>query len=630
MATSQQARTPFSERIAALPARPGVYLFRNAREQVIYVGKAASLRSRVRSYFGSPRSMEPKTRRLAELIADFEYILTPTVQDALLLEATLVKRHQPLFNVRLKDDKHYPYLKIDVQNEWPRVYITRRVEQDGARYFGPYASASSVRTTLDLVNKLFPWRSCTKAITGADPRPCLDYYIQRCIAPCSGYCTKGEYDEVIRQTIMFLEGRTDEVVRDLRRRMAEASASMDYEGAAVVRDQLAAVESVLERQMTATTRRDESDVFGLARKDGRACVQVFFVRGTKVAGGDRFILEGAEDETDGRVLHSFLQQFYGSATAVPRRVVLPDEPEDAPLLSDWLASRRPGVADGRTRAFEMLVPQRGERRRLVRMAAENAAEALEAAEQKWLADGTRTREALRQLQDELGLPNPPARIECYDISNIQGTNNVASMVVFIDGRPRPAEYRRFKIRTVEGANDFASMSEVLTRRFRRAGEQLAAADGDAGADGDGEGWAALPDLVIIDGGKGQLSAALDAMRNCGVEFIATVGLAKKREEIFVKDMSEPILLPRDGQALYLVQRVRDEAHRFAVTYHRNLRAKSSVASGLDAVPGVGPKRKKALLRKFGSVKAIREAGIDDLASVEGMTRAAAERVKEHL
>ena len=529
--------------------------------------------------------------------------------------------------MRLKDDKHYPYLKVDIQNEWPRVYITRRVENDGARYFGPYASAGSVRTTLDVVNKLFPWRSCTKVITGTDPRPCLDYFIHRCIAPCTAYCTKEEYAEVIRQTILFLEGRAEEVLRGLRKQMAEASAAMDYEQAAILRDQTAAVEDVSERQMTATTRPDDADIFGLARQNERACVQVLFQRGTKIVGNDRFMLEGTEDEPDDAVLTSFLEQFYESPmTRVPRRIVVPSLPREADLLRDALASRRPPG-----RAFEILVLERGERKALVRMANDNAKEALEAERVKWLADTTKTSEALRQLQDELGLPEPPRRIECYDISNIQGTNSVASMVVFIDGRPASQQYRRFKIRTVAGANDFASMQEVLSRRFRRVAEaarpELVESGVTAGDAGD---WADLPDLVIVDGGKGQLSAALDAMRDCGAEFIPTVGLAKKREELFIKDEMEPIMLPRDSQSLYLVQRVRDEAHRFAIAYHRDLRSKSAIQSGLDAVPGVGPKRKKALLRKFGGVRAIREADVDAIASTPGMTRASAELVKEHL
>jgi len=609
---------------------------RNAGDQVIYVGKAANLRNRVRSYFGAPASLEGKTRVLSAAIADFEYVVTNTEQEALHLEAELVKRHQPLFNIRLKDDKHYPYLKVDLTDPWPRVYITRRVEKDGARYFGPYANAGSVRHTLDIVNKLFPWRSCTKQITGTDPRPCLDYYINRCIAPCTSYCSKEEYDEVIRQVILFLEGRTDEVVREVNRQMKAASDAMQYERAARLRDQLQAIERVTERQAVASTRPADEDIFGLARGDDDAVVQVLFVRGTRMVGVDSFTLDGARDESDPDVMASFVKQFYESATYVPRRVIVPGPLVEHALIESWLGERRG------TRV-ELLAPQRGEKRRLVEMAAANARETLDMARVKWLADTGKTRAALEVLQDELELPALPHRIECYDISNIQGTSSVGSMVVFIDGHARPQEYRRFRIKTVEGANDFASMAEVLRRRFSRAREQVlrdtgaSAPEIDAGgAASDGkrpqrdESFAALPDLVIIDGGKGQLSAVTDVMREMGVKGIPTVGLAKQHEEIYVQDVSEPVVLPRQSQALYLVQRVRDEAHRFAITYHRSVRARRSVQSALDTIPGVGPKRKKALLKKFGSVRGIREATTDEIAATVGFTAALAEKVKAGL
>jgi excinuclease ABC subunit C len=609
---------------------------RGADATVIYVGKAANLRTRVRSYFGSPSSMEGKTRALSESIADFEYVLTHTEQEALNLEAELVKRHQPFFNIRLKDDKHYPYLKVDLADPWPRVYITRRVEKDGARYFGPYANAGSVRRTLDLVNKLFPWRSCTKTITGTDPRPCLDYYINRCIAPCTSYCTKEEYDEVIRQVILFLEGRTDEVVRELRRQMQSESEAMQFERATRIRDQVQAVERVTERQAVASTKPADEDIFGLARGDDEAVVQVLFVRGIKMVGVDSFTLDGTKDEADGDVMASFVKQFYESATYVPKRVVVPVELPERALIESWLTDRR-GTN------VELLVPQRGEKRRLVEMATANARESLDMARVKWLADSGKTRTALEGLQEALDLPALPKRIECYDISNIQGTSSVGSMVVAIDGHPRPQEYRRFRIKTVEGANDFASMAEVLRRRFRRAREQvlraagaqdpnLAAAPGEDGARrrGDDESFATLPDLVIIDGGKGQLAAVLDVMREMGVKQIPAVGLAKQHEEIYVQDVSEPVVLPRTSQALYLVQRVRDEAHRFAITYHRGVRKKAGFQSALDTIPGVGPKRKKALLKKFGSVRGIRDAPVGEIASTVGFTAALAEKVKASL
>jgi excinuclease ABC subunit C len=646
-----------TERLKAVPTRPGVYIFRNDSGKVIYVGKAASLRGRMRSYFGSGSSMEPKVRVLRTEIADFEYVVTHTEQDALHLEATLVKRHQPFFNVRLKDDKHYPYLKVDLVDEYPRIYITRRVAKDGGRYFGPFANASSARKTLDITKKLFPWRSCTMTITGKEPRPCLEYYIHRCIAPCTAYCTKEEYDEVIRQTMLFLAGRTDEVVRDLEAQMGAAAEALDFERAANLRDQVRAIERVTEAQTVATTRPSDEDVFGLARDENDAAVQALFVRGTKLVATDHFRLDGAEGESDAEVLGSFLEQFYESATYVPKRVIVSTPVPDSELLASWLSERRGGKV-------EVLAPQRGEKRRLIQMAETNAREALAQAKARWIADASKTQTALQELQEALELPEPPRRIECYDISNIQGTSAVGSMIVFVDGHPRKQEYRRFKIKGIRGSNDFAMMAEVLRRRFRKPAN-LAPEERDGehptnGRQEDGvpsveasmasaertiddieaerrhrghrereQVWRTLPDLLIVDGGKGQIGAAVGVLREAELEPIVPVaGLAKRNEELFLKDEQDPVILPRTSQALYLVQRIRDEAHRFAVTYHRGVRSKKSITSALDSVPGVGPKKKKALLKKFGSVKGIREAPIDEIASTVGFTRSLAERVKE--
>ena len=617
--------TDLVAQVRALPEKPGVYLFRNARGEVIYVGKAANLRARVRSYFGSPHSLEGKTRNLVSNVTDFEYITTNTEQEALHLEATLVKRHQPFYNVRLKDDKHYPYLKVDVHEPWPRVFITRRVENDGARYFGPYASAGSVRTTLDLVKKLFPWRSCTKTITGTDPRPCLDYYIHRCIAPCTSYCAPEEYRAVIDQVILFLEGRTDAVVQQLTTQMKAAAENLEFERASRIRDQLGAVRKVTETQVTATTEAADVDVFGLAQDGNDAVVQVLFVRGTKMIGRDHFALAGTSEVAPGHVLSSFLKQFYESASQIPGLILLPHPTEEAPLLERWLSEKQ-------GRAVEMRVPARGEKRRLVAMADDNAGEALQMLRIKWLADRGKTSAALDEIQEALNLPALPHRIECYDISNTQGVNSVASMVVFSEGAPQTSEYRRFKIKTVKGPDDFASMAEVLRRRFRRLAEARSAepkADPSDAEEAE-HGWSAQPDLVLVDGGKGQLSTALDVLRDLGLPEIPVAGLAKREEELFVADMGEPILLDRRSQGLYLLQRVRDEAHRFAITYHRGLRKKSGMVSPLDRVPGVGPKRKKALLREFGSVKAIRDAETDEIAATAGMTRRLAEIIKARL
>ena len=642
--------------VHSLPERPGVYIMRDARGDVVYVGKATSLRNRVRSYFGSSRGLEPKVRALAEQVRVIEHVVTRNEAEALHLEATLVKRHQPIYNVRLKDDKHYPYLKVDVQHPWPRVTITRRVEADGARYFGPYASAGSVRRTLDVVKKLFPWRSCTKEITGTDPRPCLDYYIKRCIAPCTAFCTPEEYAEVINETILFLEGRSDEVLKHVIGDMERASDALDFERAARLRDQAEAIRRVTERQQMATTTPLDADVFALARQDDEACVQVFFVRGTVVADTDSFMLEGTQDASDAEVMGAFLAQFYESATYVPRLLLLPIEPTDREQIETMLREQR-------GRSVEVAVPVRGERRALVTSAEDNARESLRMHHVRWVADRDKTEAALSLLQDELDLPTRPNRIECYDISTIQGTNTVASMVVFRDGHPATSQYRRFRIKTVEGQDDFASMRDVLGRRFKRIAERRRrerVLEGDEATEGtptpeadleqlvdesfveetpDGaidapeeelSPWDEVPDLVIIDGGKGQLGAVLDVMRDLGLRDVPVCGLAKQQEEIFVADVADSIMLPRQSEALYMVQRIRDEAHRFAITYHRNLRGKAATQSILDSIPGVGPKRKRALIRKFGSVKAIREADVSEIASTVGFTQRLAETIKRSL
>ena len=636
----EQTRAQLQAQVAALPAKPGVYTFRDANDRVIYIGKAANLRSRVRSYFGSPRSLEGKTRVLASKIAQLEVVTTHTEQDALHLEATLVKRHQPFFNVRLKDDKHYPYLKIDVDAPWPRVTITRRVAKDGARYFGPYASAKSIRTTLDLTKKLFPWRSCDKEITGSDPRPCLEYYIRRCIAPCTSFCTPDEYQEVIDQTMLFLDGKSETVVKQLKTSMTDAADELNFERAAQLRDQITAVERVTETQLTADTSAAEIDVFGLSVDGDEAVVQVLFIRGQNMAGSDHFNLAGVKDESPGSVIASFLRQHYEGGLQPPRLVLIPDEVDDLELLQGWLSEKR-GLK------VEVRHPKRGDKRRLVTMATENASETLAMSRVRWMADRGRTDAALEELEEALSLPTPPKRIECYDISNTQGSNVVASMVVFLDGQPATSEYRRFRIKTVdtsEGPNDFASMAEVIQRRFKRLGEERRAErsrgfdvpdEPDASASNedeqtDSEGWGAIPDLVIVDGGKGQVSAAHDVMRNLAVDDIPLAGLAKREELLFQVDSSDPVRLDRRSQGLYLVQRIRDEAHRFAISYHRRLRARQTSQSTLDRIKGIGPRRKKALLRKFGSLQALREADVTDIAATPGMTQRLAEQLKTEL
>jgi excinuclease ABC subunit C len=676
-----------------LPLQPGVYIFKDAKGTPIYVGKASALRNRVRSYFASDAVADFKVSQIQERAADLEYIVTTTEAEALILENTLIKRHRPRFNVRLKDDKTYPYLKIDVREDWPRVYITRRMEEDGAKYFGPYASAYSVRRTLDLLNKLFPYRSCTKVITGTDPRPCLDFHIKRCLGPCIGAVSKEDYKHVIDQVVLFLEGKSDVIVKDIKKKMWEASEGLEYERAAFYRDQLDAIEKVNAEQKAVSTKLVDEDVIAIARAGNEAWAEVFFIRGGKLLGRDNFLLEGVQGESDSEVLAGFIKQFYASAPVVPPRILTQAEVSDAEAIASWLQGRREG------KSVQLIVPQRGEKKKLMDMVAENAVQGLEALRVKVLAAEDATQQALREIQEQLNLPQLPRRIECYDISNTQGTNSVASMVVFEDGQPKKAHYRRFKIKTVEGANDFASMQEVVRRRFRRSGamgraaQELAhdaeeAAEALAafreGEDGRGvspsgspvvglpegatsaslstktgsplrqtqqlggskgghplarpsssgrsdDSFISLPDLVLIDGGKGQLNAVAEVMRmELGLHHIPLASLAKQQEEVFLPETPESIMLPRTSPALYLVQRVRDEAHRFAITFHRDLRQKRGMASMMDMVPGIGPKRKKMLLKHFGSLDAIRNASLDDLAAAPGMTHKLAERVKEYI
>ena len=636
-----------------LPMQPGVYIFKDARGKPVYVGKAALLRNRVRSYFG-PDAVTPgaKAFQIAQRARDLDYIVTSTEAEALILENTLIKRHKPRYNVRLKDDKSYPYLKIDVREEWPRVYITRRMQDDGARYFGPYASASSVRKTLDLLNKLFPYRSCTKEITGTDPRPCLDFHIKRCLGPCIGAVSQDDYRDVIGQVAAFLEGRQAFVVRDVKKKMAAASDSMEYERAAFFRDQLAAITRVSAEQKVVTARAVDEDMIAIARAGNEAWAEVFFIRGGRLLERDNFLLDGTLGESDGEVLGGFIKQFYVNSPVVPPRILTQAPVADGEAITDWLRERREG------QSVRLIVPQRGERRKLLDLVAENALQGLEALRVKVLATDAATETALSELKEQLNLPSLPNRIECYDISNTQGTNSVASMVVFQDGKPLKDHYRRFRIKTVEGANDFASLQEVIRRRFRRSGALGNAARGlassqdaaeeaiaqfnesspvkaESGADGsrtkEDESFLSLPDLVLIDGGRGQLNAVAEVMRmELGLHDIPLASLAKQQEEIFLPEMPESIMLPRTSPALYLVQRARDEAHRFAITFHRGLRQKKGMESMLDAVPGIGPRRKRMLMRHFGSLDAIREASIDDLAAAPGMTARLAERVKEYV
>jgi len=606
-----------NQRLSSLPTKPGIYLMQDAEGHVIYVGKAINLRNRVRSYFHASTGQTPKVRRLVEHIADFEFIVTGSELEALILECNLIKRYRPRYNVRLKDDKRYPYIKISLQDDFPRIYTVRRMQNDGARYFGPYTSSKAVRQTMELLRKLFPYLTCKREITGQDKRPCLYYYIGRCAGPCIGAILRQEYRALIEQVILFLEGKQERIVSDVRREMREAAEALDFERAAARRDQVRALEKVIERQRIVSAAKSDQDVIAVAREDGQACVQTFFVRRGKLMGREYFVLTGTQDEEARQIMTSFVKQFYDEAAYVPSAILLQHSIDEAIVIEEWLRQKRGAKVTIR-------VPRRGKGRELVQMAAENAAETLAHLQAQWQADQARQVTALDELQKYLKLDKAPMRIECYDVSNIQGRAATGSMVVFVKGVPRKSDYRRFRIKSVGGPDDYAMLQEVLRRRLRRAAGKEQQPLSEQGA------WAVLPDLLVVDGGKGQLNAAREVMAELGAEHVPAIGLAKQHEEIFVPGRSEPILLPRDSEALYLLQRVRDEAHRFAIGYHRRLRQRIGLASQLDEIPGIGPKRRQALLKHFGSLEAIREASVEKLTAVKGMNRKAAERVKEQL
>jgi excinuclease ABC subunit C len=634
----------------SLPHKPGIYLMKDAQGTILYVGKAISLYNRVRSYFQESSDLSPKNRSMVAKVDDIEFLVVKNEVEALVLESNYIKQYRPKYNVLLRDDKNYPYIKVSLTEDFPRVYRVRSFQRDGNRYFGPYTNSGAVDSTLDLLNKLFAFRTCrydasawAPPRTGEPPagwkqkllpRPCTQYYIHRCIAPCVAYASREEYDVVIQQVILFLEGKHDEVVKNLQEQMQQAAEHLNFEEAARIRDRIKAVERILEKQRIIHTEgQDDQDVIALAGGEDETCAQVFFFRSGKLIGREFFILQGTRDSSPSEVMSSFLQQFYESSPHVPAEIVVEVDPDDGAVVQSWLREKRGG-------AVAITAPKRGEKLRLVEMVKQNAQEVLEQQRIKWLTDSQKTQLALEELQEALNLAAPPQRIECYDISNTQGTNSVGAMVVFEAGRPKSSEYRRFKIKTVEGPNDFASHQEMLRRRFRRQtskdgesdihreekeDENAVQTEQEASLEHD---WA-MPDLIIIDGGKGQLSAAMEVLQELHIE-IPTVGLAKEHEEIFIPGSPDPLILPRSSQGLYLVQRIRDEAHRFGITYHRKLRSERTFKSVLDEIPGIGPKRKQALMKHYGSVRAISAASIDELAALNGMTRDAAEKVKEYI
>jgi excinuclease ABC subunit C len=602
-------------KIDNLPDSPGCYLMKHQGE-IIYVGKAKNLKNRVRQYFQSSRNHTPKVQAMVDKVDDFEIVLVDGELEAFILECNLIKRHKPFYNILLKDDKHYPYIRIDLKQDFPKVELVRRQASDGARYFGPYMGATVVREMLDVVRTLFPIRTCNRVIRPDKPqRPCVHYEIGQCLAPCAGRVSPEDYKAQIQKVMEFLSGRDEPVMEDLNRQMREAALQMNYERAAVYRDRMRAVETVMQKQKAIIAGGGDQDVLATCPEGVDALVQLVVVRGGKMIGSEHFVLERAGDEPAGEVLESFLLQYYGADNPPPREILLAGELPESAAMAQLLSEIRGGKVVLRT-------PQRGEKHQMVELAQKNAADAAAKRRKRLSRSHERTIGALEELQSALGLETLPRRIEGYDISNTQGALSVGSMVVMIDGVSANKEYRRFRIKTVVGANDFASMHEIITRRFRH-GLQEREERRRIGLDPSGGKFSDMPDLILIDGGRGQLNAALAAMREQGGQ-VPMFGLAERIDEIVLPDRDEALLLDRRSEALHLVQRLRDEAHRFAITNHRALRTRQSIRSRLEEVPGVGPTRRKALLKHFQTVEKLREADVAALCQVPGMTRPVAE------
>ncbi len=657
---------PLAQTLSQIPDAPGVYMMMDKRADVLYIGKAVSLRNRVRSYFQDSAAHHIRTQAMVERVADVRTIVVTNEVEALILEANLIKRYQPPYNVRLRDDKRYPYLKV-TNESFPRVVFTRVVKDDGARYFGPYTNAHGLRELIDLVRLVFPLRTCPEPIDGRRRRPCLQYHIKRCLAPCVGYQSEEDYDKMIEEVVLFLEGKQESLLARLQGEMVHAAQGYNFETAARIRDRIVAVRRVTEEQKVVWRSRLDMDLIAVARAQGQACMQVFMVRGGKLIGQEHFILDGVHEQNDGELFSEFLKQFYtartagapdvpgssplanlrvardnqapvarktrrsrGSASAIPKEVLVQAVPGDVSVIESWLTEIK-GVR------VRVLVPQRGDRADYMRLVQKNAEQNLKAFLAHQEVQETAQARSLTELADALELPEPPHRIECYDISNIQGTNPVSSMVVFVEGRSKKSEYRKFKIQYDKGPNDFAMMQETLRRRLRylraRTDEDVMNREGVAPLErelANKEKFNKKPDLLLIDGGKGQLNAVVEVLEELDMTGIPVAGLAKEHEWLYLPGQSEPIVLPPNSAALHLVMRIRDEAHRFAITYHRQRRGKDMTRSALDALAGVGPVRKKRLLTAFGSLAAIRRASVDEIAAVKGMTPALASQVKAAL
>lgn len=596
MTEQNQFSDSIKNALAVLPDKPGVYLMHDATGKVIYVGKAVVLKNRVRSYFRNLASHTPKVKAMVAKIAEIETIVTSSEVEALILECNLIKKYRPRYNIMLKDDKTYPYLKVTMQEDFPRLVVTRIQARDGAKYYGPYADAGAMHATVKLLRGMFPLRTCRKM---NPDRPCLNYHIKRCLAPCAGYVSRTEYSSMIKSVCMVLDGRTNELERDLQRRMQEAAENYAFEEAARLRDQLQAVQRLNEQQKAVTNNGGDMDVIGYGQDITGSCIQIFFVRKGKLIGRDNFFLHNDGDSAV-EVLSAFIKQYYNEATFIPKEIVLPFtlEDEDKGTVEAWLTERS-------SRKVELVVPQRGVKKELLKLANDNAVKLLEERLRKGSLSLKNDVEAAEELQQVLGIDHALERMDCFDISHTQGTETVASMVVFRNGSISKKDYRKYKIVSAEGKpDDFKSMQEVVYRRYKD--------------------YEDLPSLVVIDGGKGQLSSALEVIRGLGLHDLPVVGLAERNEEIFLPHQSKSIMLDRDSSALHLIQRIRDEAHRFAITFHRKLRTKRNLVSVLDHVDGIGPKRRQALWKAFKTIDAMKAASVEELAAVDGMNSAAAQ------
>lgn len=617
MATPSEIELHISDQLKQLPDSPGVYLMHAAGGEIIYVGKAKVLKNRVRSYFQKSANHLPRTRQMVSMVRDVEWITTNSELEALLLENELIKRHKPRYNVRLKDDKKYPYVKVTWNEDFPKVFLTRNLKKDGGMYFGPFASAWAVRETLELLRKRFPYLTCNRTITGNDSRACLYYHIKLCGGPCIGVQSREEYRDTIQGLMDFLDGKnTEPVLQTIQQDMIAASENLEFERAAILRDQLVALQKVAEKQRIITTGGGDHDVVAFAREQGDACVQIFYIRAGKLVGREYVVLENTDQVEEREILGQFIQQFYDQAANVPPEILLQSELDELNIVRQWLRSKR--GAD-----VVLKVPKQGNKKELVQLAHRNAVETLTSLRQQWEMEAHRQTDAVAELQESLNMGEPPVRIECYDISHMQGTNVVGAMVTFERGVPKKNDYRRFKMKE-DRNDDFANMREMLHRRMVNWKEAQEKPGGD-------NKWGILPNLIVIDGGKGQLSAAWSVLTEFHLEDVVTmIGLAKREEEVFMPGVSQPIILDKSQPALQLLQRVRDETHRFAITYQRQLRSKKGLASSLDEIPGIGPKRRSRLLKLFGSLDGIRNASLEELATVPGMTMAAAQRLKEFL